>query len=76
MAQAPHTPPPKTPATKEAPAEPDHMEDIATEQRRRSDALQAEGAAEAAKHAPPPEQQPHGVVPPLHQSHEQPHSKR
>ncbi len=53
MATTPHTPPPKTPATKETPAEPDHMEDIATEQRRRSDALQAEGAAEAAKKHPP-----------------------
>ena len=59
MATTPH-PPAKNddhskhaPVTREAPEEPDHMEDIATEQRRRSDALQAEGAAEAAKKHPP-----------------------
>ena len=68
MATAPH-PPAKNddhskhaPTTKEALPEPDHMEDIATEQRRRSDALQAEGAAEAARKHPP--------------EHETPHSKR
>ena len=60
MATAPHAPPPKTPATKEdASPEIDHMEDIATEQRRRSDALQAEGAAEAAKKHPPEPEPPH-----------------